>query len=164
MPDLSDKIRAETDAYRNRAMTLLEGQKTMVLAVNMGNAPWVAPVYYVYVRPGIYFFSSPRSFHIQALQTCGQSAGAIYADSDQWQDIGGLQMSGTVEEIRAPVKKLNITSHYLAKFPFARRMLSVEMKKIPSLSRKVGLYVFRPLQVYCLDNHLGFGRRVPIAL
>ena len=164
MPDSSSDIPVDAKAYRDRALALLKNQKTMVLAVNMGSAPWAAPVYYVYVGAGIYFFSSPRSFHIQALEECAQCAGSIYADSNRWQDISGLQMTGNVEQIRASVDKLHITSKYLAKFPFARRLLSAEIGKSQSVAQKVCLYAFRPLQVHCLDNHMGFGRRVLVAL
>ena len=136
----------------------------MVLAVNFRNTPWVAPVYYVYAQPGLYFFSSPRSIHVQALQACGQTAGAIYADSDRWQDIRGLQMKGHVSEVKPRLEKLSIARRYLAKFPFARDLISAKWDNTADVSQKVNLYVFRPTEIHCTDNQLGFGRRMQITI
>ncbi len=154
----------DLEAYRNQALDLLERQKTLVLAVSADNRPWVAPVYYVYEPPGIYFFSSPRSKHIQILADCPLTAGAIYADSERWQDIHGLQMIGQVEEVQGKLERLNITARYLAKFPLARDMLAPGTDRIKDLSPKVGLYVFWPTEIHCTNNSLGFGRRVQIRL
>jgi uncharacterized protein YhbP (UPF0306 family) len=150
--------------YRNQALDLLERQKTLVLAVSAGNRPWLAPVYYVYESPGIYFFSRPRSKHIQALRDCPLTAGAIYADSHRWQDIHGLQMIGQVEEVQGKLERLNITTRYLVKFPLARDMLASGTDRIRDLSPKVGLYVFWPTEIHCTNNSLEFGRRVQIKL
>ncbi len=154
----------DLETYRNQALDLLERQKTMVLAVSADNRPWVAPVYYVYESPGLYFFSSPRSKHIQALGDCLVAAGAVYADSDRWQDIHGLQMIGQVEEVQGKIERLNITARYLVKFPLARGMLPSGTDRIGDLSPKVGLYVFWPTEIHCTNNSLGFGRRVRIRL
>lgn len=154
----------DLETYRNQALDLLERQKTLVLAVSAGNQPWVAPVYYVYEPPGIYFFSSPRSKHIQTLADCPLTAGAIYADSERWQDIHGLQMIGQVEEVQGKLERLNITARYLAKFPLARDMFDAGTDGIKALGPKVGLYVFWPTEIHCTNNSLGFGRRVRIRL
>jgi uncharacterized protein YhbP (UPF0306 family) len=164
MNDLIDHMPAAHDAYRNQALALLNLQKTMVLGVHADGAPWVAPVYFVFVQPGIYFFSSPRSIHIQAARSQAAAAGAIFAESDQWLQIRGLQMTGQVEEIQGPLEKLRITTRYLNKFPLARELMATEIDKIPGLAQRVGLYVFWPAQVYCTDNREGFGRRVQVQL
>jgi uncharacterized protein YhbP (UPF0306 family) len=155
---------ADAKVYRNQALTLLEHQRTMVLAVNTDNVPWVAPVYYAFQSPGIYFLSSPRSKHIQALCNCRQTAGAIYAESDRWQDIQGLQMIGYVDEVRSKRKSLDITTRYLVKFPMALDLLTSGRAKVKALGSKVCLYVFWPTEIHCTNNTLGFGRRVQIQL
>ena len=164
MADLSPHEPAGHDAYRNQALALLNRQKTMVLGVNASDLPWVAPVYFVFVQPGIYFFSSPRSIHIQAARGQKSTAGAIFAESDQLLQIQGLQMTGQVEEVRNPLEKLRITTRYLDKFPLARELMTEEIEKIPALALRVGLYVFWPAQIHCTDNRQGFGRRVQIRL
>jgi len=163
-PNFSKTDAADLKSYRNQALALLERQKTMVLAVNGDIGPWVAPVYFVYRAPGIYFLSSPRSKHIQALCNCRQTAGAIYADSDRWQDIQGLQMIGHVDDVQGRREILNITARYMAKFPLALDLLSSGTAKVMELGSKVCLYVFRPTQIHCTNNTLGFGRRVQIQL
>ena len=164
MADLSDHEPGAHDTYRNQALALLSRQKTMVLGVNASGVPWVAPVYFVFVQPGIYFFSSPRSIHIQAACGQGSTAGAIFAESDKLMQIQGLQMSGQVEAVQNPLEKLRITTCYLDKFPLARELLAEEIEKIPALALRVGLYVFWPAQIHCTDNRQGFGRRVQIRL
>jgi uncharacterized protein YhbP (UPF0306 family) len=154
----------DLEAYRNQALALLKNERTMVLAVHGGDGPWVAPVYYLFAHPGIYFFSSPRSKHIQALQDCRRAAGAIFVDGGRWQDIQGLQMSGRVEPVQGKMRRLNITTRYLTKFPPARQMLIPGTDPDGGLDARVGLFVFWPLEVHCTDNRQGFGRRVPIEL
>ena len=155
---------SEIKSYRNQALVLLGSQKTMVLAVTGDNGPWVAPVYYVFRSPGIYFFSSPHAKHIQALGNGRQSAGAIYADSTRWQDIKGLQMIGHVDEVQGRREKLNITARYLVKFPLAQDLLASGTAKAMDLESKICLYVFWPTEIHCTNNELGFGRRVRIRL
>lgn len=151
-------------SYRNQALVLLRNEKTMVLAVHADDGPWVAPVYFLFDSPGIYFFSSPRSKHIRALRHSSQAAGAIFVDGDQLQKIQGLQMVGQVEQVHGTMRRLNITTRYLAKFPLARQILKPGTDPAVSLDARVGLYVFRPSEIHCTDNRQGFGRRVPIKL
>ena len=67
-PDIAAGNPVDMETYRNRALALLKNTKTMVLAVDGGDGPWAVPVYYLFSSPGIYFFSSPRSKHAQALR------------------------------------------------------------------------------------------------
>ena len=164
MAELSDHGPAAHDAYRIQALALLNRQKTMVLGVSANGAPWVAPVYFVFVRPGLYFFSSPRSIHIQAARGQSPIASAIFAESDQMLQIHGLQMTGQVEEVQNPLEKLRITTRYLDKFPLAQELMAEEVEKIPALALRVGLYVFWPAQIHCTYNRQGFGHRVQVKL
>jgi uncharacterized protein len=164
MPDPSQRQSDALKALLDQALALLHRQKTMALAVNDITAPWVAPVYFVYARQAIHFFSSPRSKHILALQQCDRAAGAIYADADRWQEIQGLQMSGHVEELPGRVEKLDITARYLAKFPLARELMSSSVDRSTDLAARVRLYIFRPTEFYCINNQLGLGHRVKIQI
>lgn len=155
---------AETSAYQRQALELLESQRTMVLAVNEDNQPWVAPVYFVFQSPGLFFFSSPRSKHIQAVVDSRRAAAAIYADCDHWQDIKGLQMVGNVREVDNRIKTVKITASYLVKFPMAFQLLAAGKDRTPNLKSRVRLYGFWPIEIHCTDNTLGFGRRVKIQL
>jgi len=163
-PNRSQANATDAKAYHNQALALLEHQKTMALAVNVDYTPWVAPVYYVFQSPGIYFFSSPNSKHIQALCNCCQTAGAIYADSDRWQDIQGLQMIGHVDQVQGRREKLDITARYVVKFPLTLELLASKTTKVMDLESKICLYVFWPTEIHCTNNTIGFGRRVLITL
>ena len=158
----------EPNIYRNKALAVLKNEKTMVLAVQADDGPWAAPVYFLFASPGIYFFSSPRSKHIQALRHDNRAAGAIFVDSDQLKNIHGLQMIGQVEQVHGAVRRLDITARYLVKFPLARRILmpGTAPAASPSESPEAGvrLYVFWPAEIHCTDNRQGFGRRVSIEL
>jgi uncharacterized protein len=163
-PDATSSDPINLEVYRNQALSMLNNGKTMALAVRDGAGPWVAPVYYLYAPPGIYFYSSPRSKHIQALRDCSQASGAIFVDGDQMQDIQGLQMVGTVEQVQSRLQRMAITTRYLAKFPLARQMLMASAEQSGRLEARVGLYVFWPLEIHCTCNRESFGRRVPINL
>lgn len=162
--------RDETDipapARRTEAIRLIRSQRTMVLSTHTPDAPWAAPVYYVYRSPGFYFFSSPRSRHInQGLNST--SAAVIYADSDQWEQIQGLQMTGKLQLVSNKIDRIKMTGHFLLKFPFAKSFLKpdqAENKLRPAIGEKVNMYVFFPGRVYYLNNRLGFGERLPVDL
>ncbi len=167
MTDATGPLRQDSPelvAYRNQALDLLERQKTMVLAVSENNLPWVAPVYFVFQSPGLYFFSSPRSRHIQAMTSCCHAAGAVYADSDRWQDLRGLQMLGDVHEVEDRRQTMSITARYLVKFPMAIKLLASGNESTTDLKSRVRLYGFRPIEIHCTSNTLGFGRRIHIQL
>lgn len=163
-PAIASSDPADLDAYRKQALALLKGAKTMVLAVHEDDCPWVAPVYYLFASPGIYFFSSPRSKHVQALRHDDRVAGAIFMDSDQLQNIQGLQMIGRVERVRGTMRRMSITARYLAKFPLAGQLLNHDKNPEEGLDARVDLYVFWPSEIHITDNRQGFGRRVPVEL
>ncbi len=155
----------DTDQWHNQALDLVRCQRTLVLATSMAKSPWAAAVYYVYVAPGFYFFSSPKARHVQQTGKIGQAAATVYADSDQWENIQGLQMSGHIEEVGKRLEQLNITGHYLVKFPFAAKFLSGDRRSRAegmNLKDKVRLYAFIPDTVYYMNNRVGFGRREAI--
>ncbi len=141
------------------ALTLIEAQKTMVLATCRDGRPWTAPVYYVYLRPDYFFFSSPRSRHSRDARDHGPASAAIFRDGDRWQSLNGLQMLGRIQEVRHPATRLKITGSYLAKFPFARELLSAGAGKFLDLRKRVRLYGFTPQEVHYVDNGTEFGRR-----
>lgn len=161
---------ATTD-YNTEALTLIRAQRTMVLATAFPGEPWAAPVYYVYHAPGFYFFSSPRSRHIEHGLGAESAAASIFADSERWDEIQGIQMSGTIALIRNYSKQLKIGARFILKFPFAEPFLKTgpkedhpEAGEPPRVGDRVHLYAFIPKAVYYVNNRLGFGKRVAVAL
>lgn len=146
---------------RRIALDLIETRRTMVLATADAQAgPWAAPVYFVYAAPDFYFFSSPDARHITDGGHHQTTAAAIFADSDRWDRIRGLQMTGTLAPVTGAAK-VRATAAYLARFPFAAPLLKKPaaaggaVKTLASAS----LYRFRPSQVFVMDNRFGLGSR-----
>lgn len=168
MPDRSPTHTAATQAdlavRRDKALTLIRNQRTMVLATALDQYPWTAPVYYVYRPPGFYFFSSPQSLHIQQARAHPLSAAAIYADGDDIEDIEGIQMSGRIRQVTKHSRQLEVTARFLTKFPLAKPLLTGDTGAVANLKGKVSLYCFSPEQVYYMDNRTGFGKRYAIDL
>lgn len=139
----------------------------MVLATEATNVPWTAPVYYVYDRPNFYFFSSPNARHIRQAGVGKAVAASIFSDSDKWQEIQGLQMCGTVLEVKKRSQRLKAVARFLVKFPFAKPFLQpdeAQPKRAPTVAEKVKLYTFVPEEIYFVNNRLGFGKRIPVRL
>jgi uncharacterized protein YhbP (UPF0306 family) len=154
---------AELAQGRQNALALIQRQRTMVLATRMGQASWAAPVYYVYVAPGFYFFSAPRSVHIIQALDGPASAAAIYADGDRLEQIEGVQMTGPIAQVKKRLEQIKITTRFLSKLPLAKALLGDPRSAI-DVSQKTNLYRFTPEKIYYMDNRASFGGRFEIDL
>jgi hypothetical protein len=158
-----------TEQRKASAMALIHRQRSMVMATALAGTPWAAPVYYVYYSPGFYFFSSPRARHIEQGLAGDTVAAAIFADSDHWDQIQGLQMSGQVQWVQKRSEKINISARFIIKFPFAEPFLRAasqpkDADAPPAVGDRVRLYRFVPSVVFYLNNRMGFGQRIPVKL
>ena len=152
--DMTD-LHAET-------IELVHGQRTLVLATCRDNTPSAAPVYYLFHGGEFYFFSSPRALHIEQSLAQGKCAAAIFADSDKWEQIRGLQMTGRVEQIQSTPRGLAITGRFVLKFPFSKSFLQGGDPSVPSLAGRVNLYGFIPDSAFVVSNRQSFGRRLAV--
>jgi uncharacterized protein YhbP (UPF0306 family) len=146
------------------AMALIRRRRTMVLATSKEDRPWSAPVYYVYFAPGFYFFSSPRSLHVEQMLGSDPTAASIFADGELLNELEGIQMSGRIEHITKSLLKLSVTSRYLIKFPLAKPLLSGMRTAPRDLRNRVELYAFIPDTLYYMNHQMGFDRRTAIEL
>ena len=151
-------------AYQTAAAQLIRDRPTLVLATGKNDQPWCAPVYFVYMPPGFYFYSSPNARHIQHCLHRNMCAGSIFADGKRWEDIQGIQMSGNVIETVKKSEQLKAIGHYLAKFPFAIQFLSKGKANGLNLAQSVRMYRFTPMETFYTNNRLGFGKRVRVNL
>jgi len=150
-----------------KALELIHRQRTMVLATSRDDAPWTAPVYFVYNSPGFYFFSSPAARHINQAQEGRPTAASIFCDSDSWEKIQGLQMTGKIQKVGQKAEQIKALGRYLLKFPLAKSFLQPTDSthaEDASVRHKVRLYVFQPAAIFYMNNRLGFGHRTSIAL
>jgi uncharacterized protein YhbP (UPF0306 family) len=149
-----------TGDVKDSLRQLVETQRTLVLATADPD-PWAAPVYYVRHGDRLYFFSGPRSRHLKAALGARHCAGAIYRDSDDWQDIEGLQMEGRVEPVATGPAALGAFRAYVGKFPTVRGFFAGAPLDLGAFKERFrsDLYAFVPRQVCYLNNRLGFSTR-----
>ena len=166
MSDKTDPNPTEQD-LKNLAEGLIKAQSTMTLATARENIPWVAPVYYVYLKYYFYFFSDPTSRHIQESLAGNQASSAIYAPASTWKEIRGIQMSGSVENISPGLEAIEAVRVYLKKFAFTKDFFtpgqSLDLSTFTSRFR-VKLYRFKPSLIYYMDNSIRFGFREEVCL
>ena len=140
------------------ALELIDRSRTMVLATGASD-PWAAPVYYLHHSGRFCFFSSPNSRHVTDAMKTGHCAAAIFHDSDDWRDIEGLQMQGSIELVDthdAP----EIFAAYIRRFPTVRGFFPGELD-LGSFQAmfKSRMYAFTPERMFYLNNRAGFGTR-----
>ena len=166
MTDKTNSNPTEQD-LKNLAEDLMRAESTMTLGTAMENIAWCAPVYYIYVKHCFYFFSDPTSRHIQESLANTQASSTIYAPASIWQEIRGVQMSGTVESISPGLEAIEVVRAYLKKFPFTKDFFSpgqaLDLSAFSSRFR-VKLYRFSPSLIYYMDNRIRFGFRKKITI
>jgi hypothetical protein len=144
------------------ARGLIQAQNTMTVATAQAHVAWAAPVYYVFSNTCFYFFSDPMSRHVVESLASGQAASAIYASGASWEEIRGIQMSGSIESISVGFEALDVVRAYLKKFSFTREFFSSkEDLDLDAFAKRfrVKLYKFKPDFVYYMDNSIRFGFR-----
>ena len=146
---------------------LVADQTTITLATATGDEAWAAPVYYVYVKSGFYFLSSPNSRHIKEGLHSGQASATIYANASTWTEIKGLQMSGCIESVNRKFDAIQVLREYLKKYPFTRDFFKTDVSPdLNMLTKRFGvrLYRFIPALIYYLDNRIQFAYRAEVQL
>lgn len=155
------------EELRTLTLGLVEKQNTMTLCTCTNDVPWAAPVYYVNRGFLLYFFSDPKSRHILESQAAGRAAAAVFSESNSWQDIRGLQMSGEIKRLGPSMESLRAFRAYLKKFSFTHEFFdSEESLDLQSISRRfqVRFYCFKPDLLLYLDNRIRFSFRSKISL
>jgi uncharacterized protein YhbP (UPF0306 family) len=97
----------------------------------------------------IYFFSEEKSQHSRDLLVNSHAAATLYPESQDWRQIRGLQLRGTVQQVPLGPEWDQAWEQYRLKFPFV-----VGLKNIVARNN---LYVFVPTWIRLVDNRLGFG-------
>ncbi len=149
------------------ARELINDQNTVTLATCSEKEAWAAPVYYVFMKSAFYFFSDPGSRHIVEALRNGQASGAIHGYAAGWQEIRGIQMTGSLEALSVGLESAEAIKAYLKKFQFTKEFFSSgSVLTLDAFTSrfKVRLYRFKPTLIYYLDNSIRFGFREPILL
>jgi uncharacterized protein YhbP (UPF0306 family) len=144
---------------------LAAGQTTMTLATAGDDEAWAAPVYYVFFKSAFYFLSSPESRHIKEALKNDRASSEIHASGSSWQEIRGLQMSGSIQSVEGRLEAFQVLRVYLKKFPFTKDFFKKNTSMDPeSFWQRFGvkLYRFKPSLVYYLDNRIRFAFRTEV--
>jgi len=153
-------------------LTVLAGrlaaeQTTMTLATASGDAAWAAPVYYIFFKSAFYFLSAPESRHIKEALENDRASSAIHASGSTWQEIRGLQMSGSIYPVEGRLEAFQVLRAYLKRFPFTKEFFKKNASMDPeSFWERFGvkLYQFKPALVYYLDNRIRFAFREEVKI
>jgi uncharacterized protein YhbP (UPF0306 family) len=149
----------------SQANHLIAETPAMTLATACDNMAWAAPVYYAAQGPGLYFFSSQNSRHIQEATASGQAACAIHSPDVSWKNLLGLQMAGKIRPVNGKMEAAGAIMAYVRKFPFVKNFFSgIISLTLTDFSRHLhaDLYVFLPESIFFMDNSVAFGFRQPI--
>jgi uncharacterized protein YhbP (UPF0306 family) len=142
-------------------------QTTMTLATAGDDTAWAAPVYYAFFKSVFYFLSSPESRHIKEALENGRASSAIHASGSTWQEIRGLQMTGSIQPAAGGLEAFQVLREYLKKFPFSKEFFKKNTSMDPgSFWERFGvkIYGFKPALVYYLDNRIRFAFREEVTL
>lgn len=126
----------------------------MTIAVNSCDTPWCAPVYFVWMKGGFYFFSNLKSRHVPEADGSLPAAASVFKDSDSMEQIYGLQMSGKVDCEYSKKQYLLAVQAYIDKFSFLKRQFGTQLLLEPSFFKekfKSRLYVFLPEKMVMSD-------------
>ncbi|MCG8566948.1 MAG: pyridoxamine 5'-phosphate oxidase family protein [Desulfobacterales bacterium] len=144
---------------------LVTQPRTLVLGMDTPDGPWTAPVYFVYDRGAFYFFSNPKSRHLNPA-TPGAAA-SIFQDADRVDKIVGLQMQGAIEPVSRTGEKFKTMAAYVKKFNFLEKKFGKQILENPQFFAEkfhARPHKFIPGEIW-LSNHgrTGSGRQ-PVPL
>ncbi len=139
MPDIQSVLR------------LLNEQSTLSLATSSADGTSrVAPVYYLAdERLRLYWFSSGSSEHSRNLERDARAAVTVFASTDRWREIRGVQMRGKAAPVTDAAVRATIEATYGERF-------ALDDNFKPIIARTT-LWVFDPDWVRYIDNSKYFG-------
>ncbi len=130
---------------------LLRAQSTLTLATtDERGTPCVAPLFYIlHGDLTLYWLSSAASRHSLNLNRSPTAAAAVYRNTQNWKEICGVQMRGSVETIAAPGQRDPLVKTYCERFNLGGFLhLAI---------RRSTLYAFQPHWFRYIDNQKHFG-------
>ena len=138
---------------------LLAAQSTLSLATtNENGQAYVTPLFYYFVEPefALCWLSSADSQHSRNLARNSAAAVTVYRQTEKWQEICGVQMTGQAVRIEDRARRKTIVAGYMKRFHLGTIFRL-------AISRSV-LYAFRPAWIRYLDNSKRFGYKTELTL
>lgn len=149
----------DPEEIRRRALAYLENHTVMTLATDGPEGLWAAAVFYAHDNFNLIFLSAGHTRHGQNLAANPRAAATIQENYDDWPQIQGIQLSGTVRLLDGKKREAAI-SLYREKYPF----IQTAGLKIRRALQRVNWYRLTPQQFYFIDNSKGFGHRDEVEL
>lgn len=140
----------------------LRRHHVMTLATCSADGPWAAAVFYAHAGHRFYFVSSPRSRHACDLARDPRCAATIQSDGDEWTQVKGVQLEGTVHRLHGDDVH-RAREHYGGKFALVARLDRAPAAIVEAFAR-VGWYCLTAERMVFVDNSRGFGHREAIDL
>jgi hypothetical protein len=110
----------------------------------------VAPLFYIADENlSLYWLSSRSSLHSLNLARTPRAAATVYLSVENWRQICGVQMRGTVSKVTDPKRRGALLKSYCERFKLGRALR-------PAL-RLSTLYSFQPDFIRYINNARGFG-------
>jgi len=137
---------------------LLRAQSTLSLSTSSPEGrPHIAPVFFLADNDlCLYWFSAPNSRHSRDLARNAAAAVAVFAPTENWREIRGVQMRGRAAVVRDAARRSAIVEHYSIRFALGT--------EFDALLAKHRLYEFRPVWIRYLDNTVHFGYKAEFRL
>jgi uncharacterized protein YhbP (UPF0306 family) len=138
------------------AVALLRKQSTLALATaDEAGEACIAPLFYIADDElSLFWLSSETSQHSVNLIRRSRAAVTVYRHADNWKEIRGVQMRGTVSVITDQKHRREVVKIYCQRF----KLRSVFHLAISQCA----LYVFRPEFIRYIDNSRKFGSKVEL--
>jgi uncharacterized protein YhbP (UPF0306 family) len=133
------------------AAAFLREQTTLSLATTGEQSEaCVAPLFYIVDKElSLYWLSSENSLHSQNIERAPRAAATVYCATENWKEIRGVQLRGTVSKVTDPVRRAALIKVYCERFKIGR-VLRLAI-------RQSALYAFQPEFLRSIDNARGFG-------
>jgi len=133
-----------------RIGSLLRQGSTLALAtVDEQGLASVAPLFYLVDEDlNLYWLSSEKSEHSRNLLREPRMAATVYAETNQWRQIHGVQMRGAASVVTETARRKMLIDQYCQRFQLG--------KIFQLVIRRSTLYVFHPSFFRMIDNSTSF--------
>ena len=137
---------------------LLREESTLALAtIDEQGQACVAPLFYIADEElTLFWLSSQTSLHSENLKRVPRAAATVYRQTENWKDIRGVQLRGSVTVIAEPRRRRALIKRYCERF-----QLGVLFKAAIS---QCSLDALRPVFFRYIDNSRVFGHKFEITL
>jgi uncharacterized protein YhbP (UPF0306 family) len=147
----------KTEKQLDRIAQLLRQQTTLSLATSGEDGqPCLAPLFYLVDESlSLYWLSSPSSLHSRNLLRTPHAAAAVYCAAQNWREIRGVQIRGSVSILTEPRRRDVLTKSYCQRFNLGRVLRLAVRQSV--------LHILMPEFFRYIENSRGFGSKFELA-